>query len=306
MLLRICLGFMWAAWTAPSGDVFVRKQIPTDEGHISYQVRAGEGPGLILIPGSFHDNREWDGLLPYLDARLPLLLVELRGHGESWPPPANGSIEQFARDVLQVADAQKWDKFYVGGHSIGGMVALEVARVKPERVLGVLSLEGWTNAAAPRQAWPGKMSNTLTSELKAAIDAERQRATARWTEQQKQSFASYWRRWDGYEFLKTTNVPVLEIYGDRGDTRPALELLSIPDRPNIWVRWIAGVSHWLVHEKPAGVAAAMNEFLHQTRAARHLDHPSLLANPLKLTRAAGQSSLVYRGRNGESQFNLHS
>lgn len=286
---------------------FVRKRIPTDEGHLSYEVRGGKGgPGLILIPGSFHDNREWDGIVQHLDADLPMLLVELRGHGGSWPPPANGSIEQFASDVLRAADAEGWREFYVGGHSIGGMVALELARIEPRRVAGVLSVEGWTNAAAPHEAFPAKMSNTLTPELKAAIDAERQAVTAKWTEAQKKSFGTCWRRWDGQEFLKTTDLPVLEIYGDRGEAKPALDLLRIPERANIRMRWIAGVSHWLTHEKPAEVAAAMQEFLRDTKAARLLEYASLLANPAALPQAPGRHSVVFRGREGESQFNLHS
>jgi pimeloyl-ACP methyl ester carboxylesterase len=73
------------------GAGFVRKQIPTDEGRVSYEVRGGgSGPGLILIPGSFHDNREWEACAAS-EWNIPLLLVELRGHGGSWPPPANGS-----------------------------------------------------------------------------------------------------------------------------------------------------------------------------------------------------------------------
>jgi pimeloyl-ACP methyl ester carboxylesterase len=265
MLARVPLSLMLSACALFAGAAgFVRKQIPTGEGHISYEVRGGgSGPGLILIPGSFHDNREWDGILRHLDANIPLMLVELRGHGGSWPPPANGSIEQFALDVLRVADKEGWSKFYAGGHSIGGMVALEVARVKPRRVAGVLSVEGWTNADAPGEAFPGKMSNTLTPELKAAIDAERQAVTAKWTGEQKKAFGACWRRWDGQRFLKTTNVPILEIYGDRGAAKPALALLRIPERANIRMCWIAGVSHWLTHEKPAEVAAAMNEFLNR-------------------------------------------
>jgi pimeloyl-ACP methyl ester carboxylesterase len=291
----------------------VRKQISTGEGHVSYEVRpGGGGPGLILIPGSFHDNREWDQIVARLDSNLPLLLLELRGHGQSWPPPANGSIEQFASDVVRAADAEGWREFYVGGHSIGGMVALEIARMQPLRVAGVLSVEGWTNSAAPREAFPDRMSNTLTPELKASVDAERQAVTAKWTAGQKKAFAQCWRRWDGYEFLKTTDLPILEIYGDRGQAKPTAEQLRIPERANIRMHWIAGVSHWLTHERPAEVAAAMSGFLRDTNArrghhpARLLADSSLLAHPEELAQARARHSAVFRGREGESQFNLHS
>ncbi len=286
---------------------FVRKSIATGEGRVSYEVRAGKsGPGLILIPGSFHDNREWDAIVKHLDVEVPLVLVELRGHGGSWPPTMKGSIEQFAGDVLRVADAAGWREFFIGGHSIGGMVSLEVARVEPKRVLGVLSVEGWTNALAAREAFSGKMSNTLTPALKASIDAERNAVTAKWSEEQKRAFATCWRCWDGAEFLKTTDLPILEIYGDRGEAKPPIEKLRIPERANIRMQWISGVSHWLTHEKPAEVAAAMNDFLRERKAARLLADASLLAEPAALEQAPGRHSVVFRGEQDESQFNLHS
>ena len=37
--------------------------------------------------------------------------------------------------------------------------------------------------------------------------------------------------------------------------------MKIPDRPNIELRWIAGASHFLPLERPAEVAAVVNEFI---------------------------------------------
>src|SRR5690606_34524926 len=90
-----------------NGAAFVRKHIPTDEGDISYEIRRGTGPALVLLHGSFNDNRQWDALLPALDPNLTLVLIELRGHGASWPPPAHGSIEQFAKDAMRAMEAEE-------------------------------------------------------------------------------------------------------------------------------------------------------------------------------------------------------
>jgi pimeloyl-ACP methyl ester carboxylesterase len=83
---------------------FTRDQIQTEEGFVSFLFRERKGPALILIPGSFTDSRQGEPVLAWLDADLTLVLVELRGHGRSWPPPASGSIEQFASDVLRIAN----------------------------------------------------------------------------------------------------------------------------------------------------------------------------------------------------------
>lgn len=85
---------------------FTSDQIQIEEGTVSFLFRERKGPALILIPGSFTDSRQWEPVLAWLDADFTLVLVELRGHGKSWPSPAAGSVEQFASDVLQIANRQ--------------------------------------------------------------------------------------------------------------------------------------------------------------------------------------------------------
>ncbi len=288
-----------------------RKQIRNGESVISYQVRRGTGPPLILIPGSFNDNRQWDEVIARLDPDVTLVLIELRGHGQSWPPPAAGSIEQFARDVLEIADAEQLTRFYVGGHSIGGMVALEVGRRRPAAALGILSIEGWTNHQAQADAFGAGDSNTLTPEQEARRLAGRERATGRWTAEQRKAFAGIWRQWDGSAFLAATAIPILEVYGDRGRPRPTAAQLKIPVRPNIDLHWIAGASHPLPLQEPALLAEAMNGFLRRIEVgrARHMfDAPDLdVSNPdfAKLPRVASTIHTIFRAVENDAGFNMH-
>ena len=107
------------------GEGFRRRKMQVETGHFSYLLRPGSGPPLVLIPSSFNDSFSLKEVIDLLDGKRQLVVVELRGHGGSWPPPKNCSIEVFARDVLRVADAEEFNAFYIGGHSIGGMIALE-------------------------------------------------------------------------------------------------------------------------------------------------------------------------------------
>ena len=247
---------------------FTRDQIQTEEGVVSFLFRERRGPALILIPGSFTDSRQWEQVLAWMDADLTLVLVELRGHGRSWPPPTAGSIEQFAADVLQIANRRKFRSFYVGGHSIGGMVALEMGRRWPKRIRGILSIEGWTNYHALYDAFWAAKSPPEASESQARYEAERKRATGGWTDDQRKAFGKIWRNWDGSEFLRTTLLPILEVYGDRGRPKPALDQLHIPNRVNIEVRWIAGASHLVPFEKPDELAKVMTDFMRRTGTQR--------------------------------------
>jgi pimeloyl-ACP methyl ester carboxylesterase len=250
------------------GIVYEAGRIPTDEGHLSYFTRGGPGPDLILIPGSFNDRRAFGDVIPNLDREIRTIIVENRGHGGSWPPPRDGSIEKFARDVLCVADKASTSRFFVGGHSIGGMTALEVGRVAPERVIGVISIEGWTNAGAAKMAFGDLPVGTMPQEVAERRSALRASVIENWSEEQKKSFASIWRRWDGTDFLETTSLPVLEIWGDRGRPRPDIERLLIPRRDNIEVMWIENASHSLPLEAPRQVADAINGFIRRIGEGR--------------------------------------
>ncbi len=243
----------------PAG--FERGFLSVEQGRVSYLHRPGSGPVLILIPGSFSDAHQWDEIVPRLPASWRLVLVDLRGHGHSWPPPADGSIEQFGRDVAAIAAQLRVHRFYAGGHSIGGMVALELGRAYPDRVQGIISLEGWTHHQVIPDAFAGAAGTPLSPKQEELRLADRKRVTSGWTEQQRRDFAQIYKRWDGSEFLKATSIPVLEVYGDRGRPRPPLSALRIPQRANIEMHWLAGATHNMLIERPRQVAGLMANFV---------------------------------------------
>jgi esterase len=67
----------------------------------------------------------------FLEARpnFSALLVDLRGHGRSPKGTASPSIEAAARDIVDLAARSDLPLSAVVGHSFGGKVALEVARL---------------------------------------------------------------------------------------------------------------------------------------------------------------------------------
>ncbi len=198
-----------------------------------------------------------------LDSRIGVTISELRGHGGSWPPPENGSIELFARDVLSVAKAVGTHRFFVGGHSIGGMAALEAGNLAPDRVKGIIAIEGSTSSEASSDAFGNEHCTTLTPELDSRRRVIRESVTENWSEAQKKKFGRIWREWDGTSFLRSTSLPILEIWGDRGMERPTLDQLQVPDRDNIEVKWIPEASHSLTLEAPRRVAQAINAFIYR-------------------------------------------
>ena len=243
------------------GSKFAEHVIEVSGATIAYHVREGRSPPLVLIPGSFNAAGALEDIVDHLDPALHVVVVDLRGHGGSWPPPENGSIELFAQDVLQVLDQLELSRCFIGGHSIGGMIALEIARVRPEALHGVISIEGWTNHHAQRDAFHDDTMSTLSAEQMAERERLRQQVLHRWTDRQQADFAAVWRTWDGSDLLQRTDLPILELYGDRGREPATHEQLHIPWRDNIELRWLAGASHSLPLECPAEVARLISDFM---------------------------------------------
>jgi pimeloyl-ACP methyl ester carboxylesterase len=251
-----------------------RQTVHLDDGTcLSALVQPGEGPAFVLMPGSGGNAHSFDHFLPLLDPELALnvVLPDLRGQGESWPPPVPGMgrIEQFSDDVLRLIDSLGIGHFYVGGKSIGGMVAIDMLRVCPERIRGVISMEGFTHHTVLEEALGGDMFSTLTrAQLEEMRRAGKERRS-RWTEEEREEFPKIWKRWQhGYELLLRTDKPVLEIWGDRGRPRPSLELMQIPERRNIEVHWIENTSHSFINERPEEVASIVNDFIRRVETGR--------------------------------------
>ena len=100
-----------------------------------------------------------------------------------------------------------------GGHSIGGMIAIELARQRCRQLGGVISLEGWTHHQVLGQAFSGKVDTTLSEELERQRLQARGQTLCRLSQSQIAAFRSIWQRWDGLPILQSTSVPVLEVWG---------------------------------------------------------------------------------------------
>jgi pimeloyl-ACP methyl ester carboxylesterase len=148
----------------------------------------------------------------------------------------------------------------LAGNSLGGMIAIDMLRFGPNRILGAISIEGWTHWTVLRNAFQGDTSSTLDKSQRRFLERVRRELLGRWVPQRRAEYAAMWKRWDGWDILNATRIPVLEIWGDRGRPRPPRHLLRIPDRENIRLEWIAGASHNLLIEAPEQLAELISAF----------------------------------------------
>lgn len=99
------------------------------------------GPTLVLIHGWACDRTDFDALTAFLPTEYRVIAVDLAEHGESRSGRSVWTIEEFARDVVAVVHAECVDRCVVVGHSMGGAVAVEVARLLPQAVSRVVALD---------------------------------------------------------------------------------------------------------------------------------------------------------------------
>ncbi|MEN3350671.1 MAG: hypothetical protein V7632_4306 [Bradyrhizobium sp.] len=112
---------------------------------IHYTVE-GTGPLIVLQHGLLLDAGSWRkcGVVAALADRFRVVCVDSLGHGLSDKPadPQLYGQAQRAGDIVAVLDDLGCERAHVVGHSMGGWLAVGVARYFPKR-LASLAIGGW-------------------------------------------------------------------------------------------------------------------------------------------------------------------
>jgi pimeloyl-ACP methyl ester carboxylesterase len=118
------------------------KELPCPDGEtIAYMMRAGKHPGVVWLGGF---KSEMSGTkAAALDAwaareARAYLRFDYLGHGRSSGDFRKGTISRWRNDALAVIDRLTIGPQILVGSSMGGWLALLVAKLRPERVAGLL------------------------------------------------------------------------------------------------------------------------------------------------------------------------
>jgi pimeloyl-ACP methyl ester carboxylesterase len=113
--------------------------------------RQGTGPPLVLIHALGSSRAAWDPVVARLGKRFDVIAVDLPGFGESAPLPPGDEPHpaRLAAAVADLLDDLRVDRPHVTGNSIGGWVALELARLRPVSSVTLLSPAGLWRGGTP-------------------------------------------------------------------------------------------------------------------------------------------------------------
>lgn len=135
---------------------------------LNYQVhREGPQPAglpLVLVHGAGGNAMHW----PHTLRRLPghaVYALDLPGHGKSGGQ-GRAQIGAYAEVVRDFADALQLPAFVVGGHSMGGAIALEIALRYPNRLAGLILVGTGARLRVAPQILAGTLDDFMgTTEL---------------------------------------------------------------------------------------------------------------------------------------------
>lgn len=108
---------------------------------IAYEVAGRGDPALVFIHGWSCDRSHWAAQVPAFSKSHRVVALDLAGHGESGRGRKAWTIEAFGEDVRAVVERLDLPRVVLVGHSLGGPVALEAARLMPQRVAGVIGVD---------------------------------------------------------------------------------------------------------------------------------------------------------------------
>ena len=94
----------------------------------------GSGFPLVLVHGYLGSSEMWCNQRDYFSKSCRVISPALPGFGESSSAQSLDSINQMARFVIDILEEKKIQKFNLLGHSMGGMIVQEIAKLAGDRI----------------------------------------------------------------------------------------------------------------------------------------------------------------------------
>lgn len=107
---------------------------------------------VVLLHGFPLSAAIWAPVTPWIEPHAWVITPDLPGFGGTPPLPGTATLEAFAEWVVDLADDLELDRFVLGGHSMGGYIALALAEAFPDRLAGLILVDSRSGADTPEGA----------------------------------------------------------------------------------------------------------------------------------------------------------
>jgi len=245
-----------------------------------YVEDTGSGIPLVLVHGFLGSSDMWEPQINYFKKDFRVLAPTLPGFGKSNKIESCDSIECMAKTILNSLKIKQIEKFNLLGHSMGGMIVQEMARLMGDKILKLICY-----GTGPRGNIPGRFETINESREKLKINgleftANRiaktwfmdgnkskyfylcERAGKQTTLEAADNGLVAMKNWSGMSNLKNIKNETLIIWGDqdRAYNHNQVETLK-KNIPNSNLEIINGCSHNVHLEKPEEFNICVSDFL---------------------------------------------
>jgi len=243
---------------------------------------------VLLIHGLGASIRDWEYQIPALKTDYKVLMLDLRGHGKSDKPNIPYDISLFSEDVVSLIRELILGPLHVVGHSMGGMIAFQLALDHPSLVKTLTIINSAPQVAFPTlrsklnftmRAWSVKcfgMKKLSTGLAKKLFPKEEQAAfretfIERWCENSPQAYLNSLKAfhdWNVMPRLSTLLCPTLIITGDRDYTPVAYKQFYMQFIKNVQLVVIEDSGHLSIIDQVQKCNHAIIDFLLKNKGAK--------------------------------------
>jgi len=262
---------------------------------------AGDGPRVVAVhggPGMSYDYL--DDAVDELAAHYQVATFQQRGLAPS-TQDGEFTVAEAVADIVAVLDGLGWDTAYLMGHSWGGHLVFHAAVEIPERLEGVLSVDPLGAVGdGGMEAFSAEMTARVREEDRARAREldDKDMAGEATPEESREAFSLFWPSY----FADPASAPPLPrvefcspamqgLFGDLTECLPKLEkslpsidvpfgvlvgeLSPMPPTagtdsaariPGAWAHVQPGAGHFVWHESPGCLVAAMDRLVAESPA----------------------------------------
>jgi len=124
VMLFVLMGSTQGVWAQEQKTV-----ASLDATDIAYTVAGQGNPTLVFMHGWSCDKSYWDKQVKTFANTHKVIAIDLAGHGDSSQDRSDYTMLAFGQDVKAVIDQESADNVVLIGHSMGGEIIAEAARI---------------------------------------------------------------------------------------------------------------------------------------------------------------------------------
>ena len=242
----------------------------------------GSGTPLVLVHGFLGSSEMWSPQLDFFKNNFRVIAPALPGFGKSNELNSCDSIECMAKAILNLLEKKEIKNFNLLGHSMGGMIVQEIAKLAGDKILKLICY-----GTGPRGNIPGRFETIDQSREKLKINGLKNtayRIAKTWFIEQEKAKYFYlcdeagkqtsieatdngllaMKNWNGIENLKNIKNETLIIWGDQDKAYNFDQVRTLNNTiSNSDLKIIRGCSHNVHLEKPDEFNITVEKFLNK-------------------------------------------